>query len=177
MFLKDGYVGVFCELLNFQIISPSVTPKLTDWSLVSIHVKSPTRSQILWLLIFNILRLCHVIILIIMYFEIICSFYLGNRVCINTVWFYIVFRWWYILVFTWFQWVSLLLNFKMDNLQLSEARISNSIIPSLQAIATSASSSQSNQFFDKTGEKNLRDIVGMLVCQMNRMENSIASMR
>ena len=41
-------------------------------------------------------------------------------------------------------------------------------------IATSESSNLSTQPCDKTGEENLRDIVGMLVRQMNRMENSIA---
>ena len=48
-------------------------------------------------------------------------------------------------------------------------------LPLLQPIATSESSSQSTQPSDKIGEKDLRDIVGMLVQQMNRMENSIAS--
>ena len=50
-------------------------------------------------------------------------------------------------------------------------------MPSFKAIVTSESSIQSNQPCDKTGEENLQGIVRMLVCQMNRMENSIASMR
>ena len=50
-------------------------------------------------------------------------------------------------------------------------------LPLLQPIATSESSNQSTQPSDKIGEKDLRDIVGMLVQQMNRMENSIASMK
>ena len=50
-------------------------------------------------------------------------------------------------------------------------------LPLLQPIATSESSSQSTQPSDKIGEKDLRDIVGMLVQQMNRMENTIASMK
>ena len=50
-------------------------------------------------------------------------------------------------------------------------------LPLLKPIATSESSSQSTQPSDKIGEKDLRDIVGMLVQQMNRMENSIASMK
>ena len=47
----------------------------------------------------------------------------------------------------------------------------------LQPIATSKSSAQSTQPSDKIVEKDFRDIVGMLVQQMNRMENSIASMK
>ena len=59
----------------------------------------------------------------------------------------------------------------MDNLQSSEE------LPSLQPIASSEPSVLSNQPCHKTGEANLRGIVGMLVRQMNKMENSIASVR
>ena len=50
------------------------------------------------------------------------------------------------------------------------------MFPSLQPVATSESSIRSTQVCDKTGEENLRNIVGMLVRQMTRLENSIASL-
>ena len=52
----------------------------------------------------------------------------------------------------------------MDNLQSSEE------LSSLQPIVTSESSIQSNQPCDKADEENLQDIIGILVCQMNRMK-------
>ena len=45
-------------------------------------------------------------------------------------------------------------------------------LPLLQPIVTSESSSQSTQPSDKIGEKDLRDIVGMLVQQMNSFQCS-----
>ena len=41
-------------------------------------------------------------------------------------------------------------------------------LPLLQPIATSESSTQSNQTCNKTGEENLRNIVLILVCQTAR---------
>lgn len=51
------------------------------------------------------------------------------------------------------------------------------MFPSLQQIAIYESSIQSAQLCDKTGKENLQDILGMLVRQMNRLENSVASQK
>ena len=95
--------------------------------------------------------------------------YLGKKVYIITVWFYVVSHCIYFLsVFIDFQ---NLLIFDMDNLQSSHN------LPSFKLITTSESSVLSTQPCDKISEEKLRDILRMLVHQMNRMDSSFASMK
>ena len=57
------------------------------------------------------------------------------------------------------------------NLKLSQQ------LPSLQPIVNSESSIQSTQSYDKIGQENLQYVEGMLLRHLNRLENSIASMK